>query len=68
MRALVIKDQHVPSGNIAQIIQQYFVKEDENFNVYGSLILGNTQGGLNPPGLISTAAASFFPRSATFSG
>lgn len=48
MRALVIKDQHVPSGNIAQIVQKYFVKEDENFNVYGGLILGNTQGGLNP--------------------
>lgn len=48
MRALVIKDQHVPSGNIAQIIQKYFVKPEENFNVYGGLILGNTQGGLNP--------------------
>lgn len=48
MRALVIKDQHVPSGNIAQIVQKYFVHEDENFNVYGGLILGNTQGGINP--------------------
>lgn len=48
MRALVIKDQHVPSGNVAQIIQQYFVKKEEKFNVYGGLILGNTQGGLNP--------------------
>lgn len=48
MRALVIKDQHVPSGNIAQIVQKYFVKEEENFNVYGGLILGNTQGGINP--------------------
>lgn len=48
MRALVIKDQHVPSGNIGQILQKYFVKPEENFNVYGGLILGNTQGGLNP--------------------
>ena len=48
MRAIVIKDQHVPSGNIGQILQKYFVKEGENFNVYGSLILGNTQGGLSP--------------------
>lgn len=48
MRALVIKDQHVPSGNVAQIIQKYFVKDTEKFNVYGGLILGNTQGGFNP--------------------
>ena len=48
MRAIVIKDQHVPSGNIGQILQKYFVKEGENFNVYGSLVLGNTQGGLSP--------------------
>ena len=48
MRALVIKGQHVPSGNIAQILQKYFVKPEENFNVFGGLILGNTQGGLNP--------------------
>ncbi len=48
MRALVIKDQHVPSGNIAQILQKYFVRPEEKFNVYGGLILGNTQGGLNP--------------------
>ncbi len=48
MRAMVIKDQHVPSGNIGQILQKHFVKEGENFNVYGGLILGNTQGGLNP--------------------
>lgn len=48
MRALVIKDQHVPSGNVAQIVQKYFVKPEENFNVYGGLILGNTQGGISP--------------------
>lgn len=48
MRALVIKDQHVPSGNVAQVLQKYFVKDNENFNVYGGLVLGNTQGGLNP--------------------
>lgn len=48
MRALVIKDQHVPSGNICQLLQKYFVNENENFNVYGGLILGNTQGGINP--------------------
>lgn len=48
MRALVIKDQHVPSANIAQILQKYFVKPEENFNVFGSVILGNSQGGLSP--------------------
>lgn len=48
MRAIVIKDQHVPTGSVCQILQKYFVKEDENFNVYGGLILGNTQGGISP--------------------
>ena len=48
MRAIVIKDQHVPSGNVCQIVQKYFIKEEENFNIFGSLILGNTQGGINP--------------------
>ena len=48
MRAIVIKDQHVPSGNVCQIIQKYFVGQHQNFNVYGGLILGNTQGGLSP--------------------
>lgn len=48
MRAIVIKDQHVPCANVAQIVQKYFVKEGENFNIYGSVITGNTQGGLNP--------------------
>ena len=48
MRAIVIKDQHVPSGNICQLLQKYFVKEGENFNVFGGLVLGNTQGGLSP--------------------
>lgn len=48
MRAIVIKDQHVPSGNVCQIIQKYFVPKHQNFNVFGSLVLGNTQGGLSP--------------------
>lgn len=48
MRAIVIKDQHVPSGNICQLLQRYFVLQGEHFNVYGGLVLSNTQGGLNP--------------------
>ncbi len=48
MRALVIKDHHLPSGNICQLLQKYCVKEGENFNVYGGLVLGNPVGGINP--------------------
>lgn len=48
MRAIVIKDHHLPSGNVCQLIQKCFVKEDENFNVYGGLVLGNPVGGINP--------------------
>lgn len=48
MRAIVIKDQHVPCANIAQILQQYYVKDGQAFNVFGSVALNNTAGGVNP--------------------
>lgn len=48
MRAIVIKDHHIPDGGTCQLVQKYFVKEGENFNVFGSMALGNPVGGINP--------------------
>lgn len=46
-KAIVIKDQHVPSAETANIIQKYIVK-DAPFHIYGSVALNNTAGGVNP--------------------
>lgn len=48
MRAIVIKDHHMPDGGVCQLVQKYFVKENENFNVFGSMAMGNPVGGVNP--------------------
>lgn len=46
-KAIVIKDQHVPSAETANIIQKYIVK-DAPFRIFGSLVLNNTAGAVNP--------------------
>lgn len=48
MRAMVIKDHHMPNGSLCQIVQKYFVHEGENFDLFGSLAMGNPIGGVNP--------------------
>ena len=48
MRAVVIKDHHMPDGGTCQLVQKYFVKPEDNFNVYGSMAMGNPLGGINP--------------------
>lgn len=48
MRAMVVKDHHLPNGSLCQLVQKYFVNEGENFNLYGGLAMGNPIGGVNP--------------------
>ena len=44
--AVVIKDHHMPSMGLACIIQDHF--PNGNIKVFGSMVLNNTVGGLNP--------------------
>ncbi len=46
MRAIVIKDQHLPSGNLCKLLQTYL--GGESFDVFGGMVLGNPVGGINP--------------------
>ena len=46
-KAIVIKDQHIPSAETANIIQKYIVREAP-FHIYGSVALNNAAGGVNP--------------------
>lgn len=46
-KAIVIKDQHVPSAETANMIQKYIVG-DAPFHIFGSVALNNTAGGVNP--------------------
>lgn len=48
MRAIVVKDHHMPNGGLCQIVQKYFVNEDVKFNLFGGLAMGNPIGGVNP--------------------
>lgn len=48
MRAVVIKDQHMPTAGVAQLVDKYLSNADNTFNVFGSVVLGNAQGGLSP--------------------
>jgi len=43
--AVVVKDHHVPSMGLARIIEDHYPAGD--VNVFGSLVLNNTVGGLN---------------------
>lgn len=45
-RAIVVKDHHLPSTGLARIIQDHY--PDENIRIFGSMVLNNTVGGLNP--------------------
>lgn len=47
MRAVIIKDHHCPTAEIAKYIQNYVVK-DKAFDVFGGLALNNTTGGVSP--------------------
>lgn len=47
LRAIVIKDQHVPTAETARIIHKHIIKS-EDFNIFGSVVLNNTAGGVNP--------------------
>ncbi len=47
MRAIIIKDQHCSTAEIAKYIQNYVVK-DKAFNILGGLVLNNAAGGVNP--------------------
>ena len=46
-KAIVIKDQHMPSADTANIIQKYIVG-DAPFRIFGSVALNNAAGGVNP--------------------
>lgn len=48
MRAIVIKDQHLPSANVCALLQRYFDESGGDFQIFGGLVLGNPVGGLNP--------------------
>ena len=45
-RAVVVKDHHMPSMGLTRIIQDHY--PDENIKIFGSMVLNNTVGGLNP--------------------
>ena len=48
MRAAVVKDQHMPTAGAARLAETYFSGSDGKFNLFGSVVLGNAQGGLSP--------------------
>lgn len=48
MRAAVIKDQHMPTAGAARLVEKYFSSANGKFNLFGSVVLGNAQGGLSP--------------------
>lgn len=48
MRAIVIKDQHLPSANVCTLLQRYFDESGGDFRIFGGLVLGNPVGGVNP--------------------
>ncbi len=48
MRCVCVKDEHAMSANVAQMVQKYAVDPRQNFNIFGSVVCGNCEGGLNP--------------------
>lgn len=48
MRCICVKDEHAMSANVAQMVQKYAVDPKQNFSIFGSVVCGNCEGGLNP--------------------